>query len=74
MVSKGDSNQEWIQEKINFFGEVQLFTEWSLPRISAFCLQVESKIFRKNDYIYRKAEKSKYIYFIKSGEIEVHRN
>ena len=29
-------------------------------------------ILKKNDYVYQNGEKAKYIYFVKSGEIEVH--
>ena len=57
--------------KINFLKKFSFFKEISKTKILSLISAIKIKNYVKNDIIYKEGEDSKYIYFVKQGEIEV---
>jgi len=58
-------------DKINLFERIDAFRHWRRNHISALFLQLEEVKIQRKKIVIRQGEISNYIYFIKTGEIEV---
>ena len=58
-------------DKINLFERIDAFRHWRRNHISALFLQLEELKLQRKKVVLRQDEVSNYIYFIKTGEIEV---
>jgi CRP-like cAMP-binding protein len=59
------------KDKISFLEKIDAFLHWTPSYVSAFAIHVEEVKLPLNKVILKQGEVSNYIYFIKSGEIEV---
>ncbi|EAS05256.2 cyclic nucleotide-binding domain protein (macronuclear) [Tetrahymena thermophila SB210] len=59
------------KEKIDFLRNVSIFQRWSLAFVHEIMMQVEIKQFKRGDILYEEGEKSKNLYFVRSGEVEL---
>jgi len=60
-------------DKINLFERIDAFSHWRRNHISSLFFQLEEVKFQRKKIIIRQGEVSNYIYFIKAGEIELHK-
>ncbi|KAL4427381.1 hypothetical protein ABPG74_002352 [Tetrahymena malaccensis] len=59
------------KEKIDFLRNVSIFQRWSLAFVHEIMMQVEIKQYKRGDILYEEGEKSKNLYFVRSGEVEL---
>lgn len=60
-----------IKEKVDFLHRFAIFQDFTKARISSLLFLFESLNLKRNQLIYKEGDKSDFLYFIKSGEIEV---
>jgi len=60
-------------DKINLFERIDAFSHWRRNHISSLFFQLEEVKFQRKKVIIRQGETSNFIYFIKAGEIELHK-
>lgn len=58
-------------EQIYFFEKIDAFSHWQRNQISAFVFHLEEHKLYRNKVILRENQVPNYVYFVKSGEIEV---
>jgi CRP-like cAMP-binding protein len=66
-------HEQIYREKIEFLKGLIYFSDWNLTKLSTLLMITEQKTFQKNNYIYEEGDLPDYLYFIKEGEIEVHK-
>ena len=60
-----------IKEKLNFLHGFTLFQDFTKARMSTLLFLFENIEMKRNQIIYKEGDTSNYLYFVKSGEIEV---
>lgn len=67
----GLHNGQKLKEKLNFFHNFKIFSDFTIARMSSLLFLFESFEAKRNQIIFKEGDISNYLYFIKSGEVEV---
>lgn len=62
------------KEKIDFLKNISIFKRWSLAIIHEIMMLVRIKTYSRGHVLYEEGDKSKDLFFVRSGEIEVTHN